>query len=174
MKTVTVSLTCDLTLTRSVSHIQALNLKCTFLIYFFWIWIIAQLCLNVCVCRVIGSASQFEEFGRVFHCPRGSPMNPVNKCAVWWPLTPPRDLTTPGCSTSPSNHDAVRCLQHSIRITLMCHNSFFWNVYFYILTRSVLSQSCCVYVWTETALYRIGMLTFWYDVFCRRSFVFFK
>ncbi|KAK7171328.1 hypothetical protein R3I93_003815 [Phoxinus phoxinus] len=33
--------------------------------------------------RVIGSASQFEEFGRVFHCPRGSPMNPVNKCAVW-------------------------------------------------------------------------------------------
>uniref|UniRef100_A0A8C2GJH8 Endothelin converting enzyme-like 1 n=1 Tax=Cyprinus carpio TaxID=7962 RepID=A0A8C2GJH8_CYPCA len=33
--------------------------------------------------RVIGSVSQFEEFGRVFHCPRGSPMHPVNKCAVW-------------------------------------------------------------------------------------------
>ncbi|KAA0701371.1 Centrosomal protein of 57 kDa [Triplophysa tibetana] len=29
--------------------------------------------------RVIGSVSQFEEFGRVFHCPRGSPMHPVNK-----------------------------------------------------------------------------------------------
>uniref|UniRef100_A0A671S4M0 Endothelin converting enzyme-like 1 n=1 Tax=Sinocyclocheilus anshuiensis TaxID=1608454 RepID=A0A671S4M0_9TELE len=33
--------------------------------------------------RVIGSVSQFEEFSRVFHCPRGSPMHPVNKCAVW-------------------------------------------------------------------------------------------
>uniref|UniRef100_A0A671L1Z2 Endothelin-converting enzyme-like 1 n=1 Tax=Sinocyclocheilus anshuiensis TaxID=1608454 RepID=A0A671L1Z2_9TELE len=33
--------------------------------------------------RVMGSVSQFEEFGRVFHCPRGSPMHPVNKCAVW-------------------------------------------------------------------------------------------
>lgn len=33
--------------------------------------------------RVIGSVSQFEEFARVFHCPRGSPMHPVNKCAVW-------------------------------------------------------------------------------------------
>ncbi|XP_063060390.1 endothelin-converting enzyme-like 1 [Engraulis encrasicolus] len=34
-------------------------------------------------CRVIGSVSQFEEFGRVFHCPRGAPMNPPNKCSVW-------------------------------------------------------------------------------------------
>uniref|UniRef100_A0A8C1QMN2 Endothelin converting enzyme-like 1 n=1 Tax=Cyprinus carpio TaxID=7962 RepID=A0A8C1QMN2_CYPCA len=33
--------------------------------------------------RVIGSVSQFEEFSRVFHCPRGSPMHPVNKCSVW-------------------------------------------------------------------------------------------
>ncbi|KAF4104499.1 endothelin-converting enzyme-like 1 [Onychostoma macrolepis] len=33
--------------------------------------------------RVIGSVSQFDEFGRVFHCPRGSPMHPVNKCVVW-------------------------------------------------------------------------------------------
>ncbi|ROL54697.1 Endothelin-converting enzyme-like 1 [Anabarilius grahami] len=33
--------------------------------------------------RVIGSVSQFEEFGRVFHCPRGSPMHPLNQCAVW-------------------------------------------------------------------------------------------
>ncbi|NWR25591.1 ECEL1 protein, partial [Emberiza fucata] len=33
--------------------------------------------------RVLGSVSQFEEFGRVFHCPRNSPMNPVHKCSVW-------------------------------------------------------------------------------------------
>ncbi|XP_071213815.1 endothelin-converting enzyme-like 1 isoform X2 [Salvelinus alpinus] len=33
--------------------------------------------------RVIGSVSQFDEFARVFHCPKGSPMHPVNKCSVW-------------------------------------------------------------------------------------------
>ncbi|XP_041126351.1 endothelin-converting enzyme-like 1 [Polyodon spathula] len=33
--------------------------------------------------RVIGSVSQFDEFGRVFHCPRASPMHPVHKCSVW-------------------------------------------------------------------------------------------
>uniref|UniRef100_A0A8C6LKA5 Endothelin converting enzyme like 1 n=1 Tax=Nothobranchius furzeri TaxID=105023 RepID=A0A8C6LKA5_NOTFU len=33
--------------------------------------------------RVIGSVSQFDEFSRVFHCPKGSPMNPTDKCSVW-------------------------------------------------------------------------------------------
>ncbi|XP_067322209.1 endothelin-converting enzyme-like 1 [Anolis sagrei] len=33
--------------------------------------------------RVLGSVSQFEEFGRVFHCPKNSPMNPAHKCSVW-------------------------------------------------------------------------------------------
>ncbi|XP_061684229.1 endothelin-converting enzyme-like 1 [Syngnathoides biaculeatus] len=33
--------------------------------------------------RVIGSVSQFNEFSRVFHCPKGTPMNPVDKCSVW-------------------------------------------------------------------------------------------
>ncbi|MBN3298517.1 ECEL1 protein, partial [Amia calva] len=33
--------------------------------------------------RVIGSVSQFDEFGRVFHCPKGSPMHPNHKCSVW-------------------------------------------------------------------------------------------
>ncbi|XP_007900582.1 endothelin-converting enzyme-like 1 [Callorhinchus milii] len=33
--------------------------------------------------RVIGSVSQFDEFGRVFHCRKGAPMNPVEKCSVW-------------------------------------------------------------------------------------------
>lgn len=37
-------------------------------------------------CRVIGSVSQFDEFARVFHCPKSSPMNPTHKCSVWWPL----------------------------------------------------------------------------------------
>ncbi|XP_037123843.1 endothelin-converting enzyme-like 1 [Syngnathus acus] len=33
--------------------------------------------------RVIGSVSQFNEFSRVFHCPKGTPMNPDDKCSVW-------------------------------------------------------------------------------------------
>ncbi|XP_037705359.1 endothelin-converting enzyme-like 1 [Choloepus didactylus] len=33
--------------------------------------------------RVLGSVSQFEEFGRAFHCPRDSPMNPPLRCSVW-------------------------------------------------------------------------------------------
>ncbi|XP_017741702.1 PREDICTED: endothelin-converting enzyme-like 1 isoform X1 [Rhinopithecus bieti] len=33
--------------------------------------------------RVLGSVSQFEEFGRAFHCPRDTPMNPAHKCSVW-------------------------------------------------------------------------------------------
>uniref|UniRef100_A0A3Q2Y619 Endothelin converting enzyme like 1 n=1 Tax=Hippocampus comes TaxID=109280 RepID=A0A3Q2Y619_HIPCM len=33
--------------------------------------------------RVIGSVSQFNEFSRVFHCGKGTPMNPVDKCSVW-------------------------------------------------------------------------------------------
>ncbi|XP_068945259.1 endothelin-converting enzyme-like 1 isoform X1 [Petaurus breviceps papuanus] len=33
--------------------------------------------------RVLGSVSQFEEFGRAFHCPKNSPMNPTHKCSVW-------------------------------------------------------------------------------------------
>uniref|UniRef100_A0A8C7YQX7 Endothelin converting enzyme-like 1 n=1 Tax=Oryzias sinensis TaxID=183150 RepID=A0A8C7YQX7_9TELE len=33
--------------------------------------------------RVIGSVSQFDEFSRVFHCPKDSPMNPASKCSVW-------------------------------------------------------------------------------------------
>ncbi|XP_077962935.1 endothelin converting enzyme-like 1 isoform X2 [Gasterosteus aculeatus] len=33
--------------------------------------------------RVIGSVSQFDEFSRVFNCPRSSPMNPADKCSVW-------------------------------------------------------------------------------------------
>uniref|UniRef100_A0A3P8PYX6 Endothelin converting enzyme-like 1 n=1 Tax=Astatotilapia calliptera TaxID=8154 RepID=A0A3P8PYX6_ASTCA len=33
--------------------------------------------------RVIGSVSHFDEFARVFHCPKSSPMNPTHKCSVW-------------------------------------------------------------------------------------------
>jgi len=33
--------------------------------------------------RVIGPMSNIQEFSRSFHCPLGSNMNPVKKCAVW-------------------------------------------------------------------------------------------
>eukprot|EP00069_Balaena_mysticetus_P005093 bmy_04919T0 len=40
--------------------------------------------------RVLGSVSQFEEFGRAFHCPKDSPMNPAHKCSVWAPHPSPK------------------------------------------------------------------------------------
>jgi endothelin-converting enzyme/putative endopeptidase len=33
--------------------------------------------------RVLGAVSNYEEFAQAFHCPKGTPMNPLQQCRVW-------------------------------------------------------------------------------------------
>jgi len=33
--------------------------------------------------RVLGAVSSFDEFGKAFNCPIGSPMRPTQECRVW-------------------------------------------------------------------------------------------
>ena len=40
-------------------------------------------CIYLFFGRVIGTASNFEEFANVFQCPAGTRMNPTKRCSVW-------------------------------------------------------------------------------------------
>lgn len=97
---------------------------------------------NVSLRRVIGSVSQFEEFGRVFHCPRGSPMHPVNKCAVWWPLTPGPSLRPPFIHPvlTPLKVYSARKVLKDHHVCHISHVFFFFKMFVYFCIRCIV---CC-------------------------------
>lgn len=162
-----------------------LLLKCHSLSLFWRVLIV----LYVCYCLSAGwSAACLSSRSSAvcFTVPEVRPCTPSTSAPsgdLWPPnvSSRPRD---PSCSHIAIQSRHVWCLQHLIRnqpALVMSHIStdlsfemfifIFWCGVWLMFVWTVFEL--CVFV-RETRCCIVGMLTFWYDVFCQRSLVFFK